>query len=118
MNYSMVVLSPASSLNRVKLQVTSGHITVRKGLCQPEHTFARLSGKDEVIQRKIIRKRMDIYIYIYGVPFMAQWLMNPIRIHEGCRFDAWLSGLRIPCCRELWCRLKTWLVSCIAVAVV
>ena len=28
-----------------------------------------------------------------------------------------LSGLRIWCCHELWCRSKTWLLSCIAVAV-
>ena len=25
-----------------------------------------------------------------------------------------LSGLRVWCCHELWCRLKTWLRSCIA----
>ena len=28
-----------------------------------------------------------------------------------------LSGLRIRCCRELWCRSQAWLRSCIAVAV-
>ena len=28
-----------------------------------------------------------------------------------------LSGLRIQCCHELWCRLQTWLGSHIAVAV-
>ena len=28
-----------------------------------------------------------------------------------------LRGLRIWRCRELWCRLQTWLGSCIAVAV-
>ena len=27
------------------------------------------------------------------------------------------SGLRIPCCRELWHRLQTWLGSCVAAAV-
>ena len=30
---------------------------------------------------------------------------------------ALLSGLRIRSCHELWCRLKTWLGSCIALAV-
>ena len=34
------------------------------------------------------------------------------------RFLASLSGLRIQCCRELWCRSQTQLRSCIAVAVV
>ena len=29
-----------------------------------------------------------------------------------------LSGLRIPCCHEQWCRLQMWLRSHIAVAVV
>ena len=32
-------------------------------------------------------------------------------------FLAFLSGLRIRCCHELWCRLQTWLGSGIAVAV-
>ena len=30
---------------------------------------------------------------------------------------ALLSGLRIQCCHELWCRLQTWHRSCIAAAV-
>ena len=30
---------------------------------------------------------------------------------------AFFSELRIRCCRELWCRLKMWLRSCVAVAV-
>ena len=30
---------------------------------------------------------------------------------------ALLSGLRIWCCRELWCRVQTWLGSVVAVAV-
>ena len=29
-----------------------------------------------------------------------------------------ISGLRIQCCRELWCRSQTWLGSDVAVAVV
>ena len=28
-----------------------------------------------------------------------------------------LSGLKIPCCHELWCRLQMWLGSGVAVAV-
>ena len=50
---------------------------------------------------------------------MAQWLMSPTRIHEMWdRSLASLSGLRIQRYCELWCRLKTWLGSGIAVAVV
>ena len=47
---------------------------------------------------------------IPGVPVMAQWLSNPTM-----RFRVWslrlLSGLMIPRCGELWCRLKTRLGS-------
>ena len=50
---------------------------------------------------------------------MAQWK----RIRLGTtrlpgRSLALLSGLRIQHCRELCCRLQTWLRSCIAMAVV
>ena len=55
----------------------------------------------------------------YGIPFVAQWLMNPTRNHEVAGSSlALLSGLRIWCCHELWCRLETWLRSHVAVAVV
>ena len=30
-----------------------------------------------------IEIRSNKKVYILGVPFMAQWLMNPTRIHEG-----------------------------------
>ena len=33
------------------------------------------------------------------------------------RFLALLSGLRLRCCRELWCRLQMWLGSGVAMAV-
>ena len=54
-----------------------------------------------------------------GVPVVAQrkriWLAS-------MRTQVWdlalISGLRIQCCHELWCRLKMWLRSGIAVAVV
>ena len=47
-----------------------------------------------------------------GVPVLAQWLMNPTRNHEVVvRSPASLSGLRIPHCRELWCRSQMWLRS-------
>ena len=39
------------------------------------------------------------------VPVVAQWLTNPTRNHEVVvRSLAPLSGLRIWCCCELWCR--------------
>ena len=47
---------------------------------------------------------------------MAQWLTNLTSIHEVPSV-ALLSGLRIRCCPELWCRLQMQLTSCIAVAV-
>ena len=42
-----------------------------------------------------------------GVPFMAQQLTNPTRIlmRTLVRSLVSLSGLRIRCCHELWCRL-------------
>ena len=50
---------------------------------------------------------------------MAQGLMTPTRNHEVAgSILALLSGLRIQHCRELWCRLQTWLGSRIAVALV
>ena len=39
----------------------------------------------------------------------SDWWVRPL---------ASLSGLRMRCCRELWCRLQTWLGSPVAVAVV
>ena len=53
-----------------------------------------------------------------GVPVVAQWLMIPTRNHEvAVQPLALLSGLRIwQHCRGLWCRLKTWLGSHVAVA--
>ena len=48
---------------------------------------------------------------------MAQWKqirLGTMRLWVGSL--ASLSGLRIRCCRELWCRSQTLLGSCIAVA--
>ena len=54
-----------------------------------------------------------------GVPAVAQqkriWL-GAMRLRV--QSQASLSGLRIQCCRELWCRLQTWLGSRVAVALV
>ena len=53
------------------------------------------------------------------VLLVAQQLTNPTRIHEDADLIlGLLSGLRIQCCHELWCRSKMWLGSPIAVTVV
>ena len=55
---------------------------------------------------------------IVGVPIVAQWLTNPTRdfMRLWVRSLALLSGLRIWCCHELWCRSQIRLGSLVAVA--
>ena len=56
---------------------------------------------------------------IFRAPVVTQLVKNSTSIHEDAGLiPASLSGLRICCCRELWCRSPTRLGSCIAVAVV
>ena len=53
-----------------------------------------------------------------GVPAVAQWETSLTSIREDVGSIAGLSQwVRIWCCRELWCRLQTWLKSGIAAAV-
>ena len=48
---------------------------------------------------------------------MAQWLTNPTRNHEvSGSVPALAQWVKDPVRRELWCRLQTWLGSCVAVA--
>ena len=54
-----------------------------------------------------------------GVLIMAQGVKNPTNVHKmQVGSLASLSGLRIPCGRELWCRSQTQLGSGVAVALV
>ena len=48
---------------------------------------------------------------------MAQQVTNRTGIHKDASLTlASISGLRIRCCHELWCRSQVWLGSCLAVA--
>ena len=48
---------------------------------------------------------------------MAQWLTNPTRNHDVAgSVPALAQWLTIRHCRELWCRLQTWLGAPVAVA--
>ena len=68
--------------------------------------------KFQIIQR-LIRKGLP------GAPIVAQQKriqLGTMRLRV--RFLALLSGLRIWCCPELWCRSQMQLGSCVAVAAV
>ena len=54
----------------------------------------------------------------YFLPIVFPSWETFISFRLWVRSLASLSGLRIWCCRGLWCRLQTWLGSCVAVAVV
>ena len=51
-----------------------------------------------------------------GVPVVAQWKQIQLgTMRLWVQSLASFSGLRIWCCRELWCRAKMWLESLVAV---
>uniref|UniRef100_A0A8D1UWZ7 Galanin-like peptide n=1 Tax=Sus scrofa TaxID=9823 RepID=A0A8D1UWZ7_PIG len=61
----------------------------------------------------------DSGVTFVGVPDVVPWKrIRPGTTRFQLRSLALLSGLRIQCCCELWCRLQMWLGSHIAVAVV
>ena len=60
----------------------------------------------------------SLKLFPLGVPVMAQQLTNLISLRMRVRSLASLSGLRIQCCCELWCRLQMQLGCHAAVALV
>ena len=64
--------------------------------------------------RRVVVVYALLQIIPRGVSVVSQWLMNPTRFQVPSL--PLLSGLRIRCCLELWCRSQTRLRSRIAVA--
>ena len=66
---------------------------------------------------KDIESISDSKTSVIRVPVVAQWLTSLTSNHEDAvRSLVLLSGLRIQCCCELWCRSQMWLGSRVAVA--
>ena len=60
-----------------------------------------------------------LYDLVGGVPIVAQWERTPlVSMRMWVRSLVLLSGLRICCCCEMWCRIQMRLGSCAAGAVV
>ena len=73
-------------------------------------------SRDKLLGLWFIQMQTPIRMW-FGVPVVAQWLMNATRnLRLRVQSLALLSGLGIWHCHELWCRLQTWLLSHIAVA--
>ena len=75
---------------------------------------ATLPGKRDFAEAINLRFQ-DVKV---GVPIVAQQKrIRLVTMRLGVQSLTLLSGLRIQCCCELWCRLQTQLRSCVAVAV-
>ena len=57
-----------------------------------------------------------MYFKMYALPVVVQWKQIQLGTMQ-VQSLALPSGLRIRCCRELWCRSQMWLRSHIAVSV-
>ena len=82
--------------------------------------FNRNTDQLEHVQRKITRVIRNLETthkkqLMTGVPVVAQWLMDLTRNHKVAGLIPGLARW-VRRCHELWCRLQTWLGSCIAVA--
>ena len=91
----------------------------------PFHTRTDTSrDKSLTLQLKVqlnlpLLNTLDIRKKWQGVPEMAKQKQTRLAsMRTLVQSLALLSGLRIQCSRELWCRWQTWLGSCIAVALV
>ena len=84
-----------------------------------EHLFSTRKYHIDTRSRKVNMMVCLSRIYLLGVPIVAQ--QKRIRLGTmwlKVRSLALLSGSRIQCCCELWCRSQTQLGSDVAVAVV
>ena len=79
------------------------------------NTFLPRHGLNKYIRET----NRDLKRHLQGVPTVAQWKwiwLATMRLQVQSLVS--LSGLRVWCCHELWCRLQTWLRSHVAVAMV
>ena len=96
-----------------------GAHSVGKVVKVPKHQL--LHQEEETSQEVLSVANLIVGLEIrdLGVLVMVQWKgirLGTVRLQV--RYLALFSGLRIECCRELWCRLQTRLRSFVAVAVV
>ena len=70
--------------------------------------------KSELNLFELLKNRLRLGVFV-----VAQWKRTQlVFIRVRVQSLAWLSGLRIQWCYELWCKLRTWLGYGVAVAVV
>ena len=97
-------------------QINNKQAALESGLSFIYDFFEGLLGKDG---RDYIPYLITVVLYI-GVANMIGLFgfKSPTKDLNVTVSLALLTGLRIQCCHELWCRSQTWLRSGIAVAVV
>ena len=107
-----------TAIKEHKKEVVLGPFHVTEKCGDRELRFS-LVNRDTIVPCLPSKHSRSQKIKLEGVPIMVQrkriWQVS-VRIHV--RSLALLSRSAIWHCRELWCRLQTWLVSPVAVAVV
>ena len=79
---------------------TGGRLRILQQVCSGGHHWGRPCGTG-------VYKKTWL-----GVPVVAQWLTSLTKNHEAAgSIPGLLSGLKIRRCCDLWCRLKTCLIS-------